>query len=486
MIRYRVVCSIGAGALSKVKDSPVQGQRYVAQVMGMKRLADACQDVFFYFLIGGRTSKDLSGLSHVPFTKNSSVVIEKVPTINWLRFSKFAYHSQDFVTEFSQEIGEVPVHAWVSMLDMAAWTSAYVIGSHQRVLPLYWFYRSAVAHPKGIARPPLLDDREFSDKRLLDLSNGLLSPFVPVFQGEHQLKMCKQRMRKASAPPAAIAAFMENAVIQPSTVNLEDYPDMVDWGTREYEVGYFGRTGEEKGISFLDKTLRLAYVAGEFTKGVMTGHTGSFESDYLDVKLGLGREDYLQVARNTKVVFYASKCEGFCTTIMECMTLGVVPVLPKLPWVTEVFFGVADQYPFLYDPWDVDMARGKLKRAIGEEGREWSAKVKDLILRKFGDPALNRILVDRIRADVEQSSKVLRDPAAAFDGLRCKDDVLSLLSELGEAFSFSDFMDELRKKKIGSGGMGIPLLDVGEWHVLLQTLGYEDTGGADPTMVKTA
>ena len=66
MYKYRVLVNVGRGALSAVSSDPITGQPYVGPFSTWKEWADCCKDVYFYWLVGGKTKGDFSGLITLP------------------------------------------------------------------------------------------------------------------------------------------------------------------------------------------------------------------------------------------------------------------------------------------------------------------------------------------------------------------------------------------------------------------------------------
>lgn len=92
----------------------------------------------------------------------------------------------------------------------------------------------------------------------------------------------------------------------------------------------------------------------------------------IDVTFECEQPEFLRKAAECHISLWMSKVEGLAVGLLQQMYIGLICILPKLPWVKEILKDRYDSYPFLYK---TPKQSEKVLRHVAENYEEAKSKV---------------------------------------------------------------------------------------------------------------
>lgn len=195
-------------------------------------------------------------------------------------------------------------------------------------------------------------------------------------------------------------------------------------------VGSFLRPTAAKGVPEVLELYRDLLALGRVDRAVVTwNYPTPCPYETLEAHPACGRDEWLQHAGRVTAAVFNSQGESSPTCMIEAMSAGVIPVLPRRQeWVRCLRF--FSDWPWLYDSLD---EIPNLLEAIWPVAPAWCAKSREIAMSMYDSRRLGTELLDFYRHALAESCKFVRMDEAALaawaDGSKLADAVRALQAQ---------------------------------------------------------
>lgn len=410
-------------------------------------------------------------LARLAGVNNGVLVIDSVPDIqsNTVLFNQA--QSVSFIEMFSQDGGLYPVDVFAHYNIRMAKALAYQISAPSCLVPVVVRLGNGVLNNGKCYDDP--DDPALEEVR----SAGALGAHLVFLMEPQRLLYVRALSRLLS--PNAVRILEERSIAVSNGINVQ-YCDNVVAQVPPPEgavVGYFGRVVDFKGARGTFEVYEKMFAAGLVSRVIVTAPVPPNAipiPSVFETHIGLGKE-YMYKAREAKAFLFNSYAEGFPTTVIECMAVGVIPVMRRLPWSTTL---ISDpDYPFFYS--SLEEAVVLVQKALAEYPT-WSPWCMQYVRAHYDRRKTCAVWLDFIAKVVRESTPVHTIPD---DELRRKYPVVKKIEaaarSLGDEFTLSEIVKAVGGVPRFSRG---PVVSLAEFAGLVTRLGFRDTlRGPEPS-----
>ena len=255
--------------------------------------------------------------------------------------------------------------------------------------------RKLVGHPldlRGIKNPivntiqqiPDRDRKAYIEDEYLMAAGSLVGR--TYFQSPHHMEKFRKTIGYHLSP-SLMLEFDKRARVIPMGIDLDELTALKEkyWDEKPKTIGIsFSRKmynfiKYEQSLDLLDRCYKSGrnVRVNVITPSSAIKHMPDGFEKYAKVMRGTGRHEFLEVnAKENHVFIVHSPWEDFSMTTVEQLGLGLIGILPNLPWARYL---VGDDYPFLFD--DNNEALAMLKFCADDYQKAFDMSVPRTIQR---------------------------------------------------------------------------------------------------------
>lgn len=401
-----------------------------------KRLAELKDDVFFYFVV------PMTQIENLPLNSKIKYIFEHPESgVYYNYYDQLVDVPATFLQTFNSRIGKYVVDA--------------VFTSRTESAPI--LNRQLVDYRIGSVIPVVIDESKAAD---FGEGYGIKNPLMLMARC---LGYALSYSIFGHEEERNIAVKVANRYLSPSSVrNIVEKSYSIGYGvdcdrldilskdvmkSEKFTVFFGGRMGVTKRADKVVEIYDKFFQFGRDVKIVVTSPKeevwfgAALKTKFPEIEFykNLSADDYVSKAKSGHVFVSGSKLEGFTVGVMEQLYMGLVGILPDLPWARGLIGERNKQYPYYYKNWDEAAAMLRFVYENYEKAKKAICWVPNYVKVRFG-------LDNEILRKFDVIENAVKDMSKNVNGLLGERSIelieRSLISLRGrEVFSLDDIVE---------------------------------------------